>query len=92
MAAADCTLRNKAEFGRFFHRLGPLRETRNHIAHGILRIGLAPDQKSYILTLSLPKAVDDSNTTEARHLEFAELQSELKTLNELIEEFRQLTA
>ena len=87
---ADCTLLNKAEFGQFFHRLDPLRETRNHIAHSILRFGLAPDQKSHIQTLSIPRDLDGSNPKGARHLEFAELQSELKTLNEMIEEFERL--
>ena len=90
LGEADCNMMNKAEFGQFLQRLDPLRETRNHIAHGILRIGLAPDHKSYIQTLSIPRDLDDSNPREARHLEFAELQSELKTLNELIEEFQRL--
>ena len=90
LSEADCKLTNKAEFAQFFHRLDPLRQTRNHIAHGILRIGLAPDQKSFIQTLSLPRDLDDSNPSGTRHLEFAELQSELKTLNELIEEFQRL--
>jgi hypothetical protein len=90
LGEADCTLLNKAEFGQFFQRLDPLRATRNHIAHGILRFGLAPDQKSPIQTLSIPRDLDGSNPTEARHLEFAELQAELKTLNEMIEEFERL--
>lgn len=90
LGEADCTVMNKAEFAQFFHRLDPIRQTRNHFAHGILRFGLAPDQKSYILTLSIPRDLDDSNPSGARHLEFAELQAELKTLNELIEEFERL--
>ena len=91
LQAADCRLTKKAEFLQFFHRLDPLRETRNHIAHSILRIGLAADQKTFIQTLSLPRDLDGSEACQARHLEFAELQAELKTLTELIEEFQRLT-
>lgn len=90
LSEADCAMMNKAEFAQFFHRLDPLRETRNHIAHGVLRIVLAPDQRSFTNTLSIPRDLDDSNPPGARHLQFAELQAELKTLNELIEEFQRL--
>lgn len=88
LGEADCVVVHKTEFEQFFRRLDPLRETRNHIAHGILRIGLAADQRTFVQTLSLPKELDGA---EARHLEFAELLAELKTLNHLIEEFQRLT-
>ena len=77
-------------FEQFFRRLDPLREIRNHIAHGVLRIGLSPDQKTYVQTLSLPRDLDGSNSAGARHLSFAELQAALSTLNSLIEEFQHL--
>ena len=83
----DCAATNKPEFQDFFTRLDPLRETRNRVAHGILRIGLAADRKTFVQTLSLPKELD---AAEARHLEFGELLTELKTLNALIEEFQRL--
>ena len=88
---ADCVVMNKAEFDQFFRRLDPLRETRNHIAHGILRTGLAADGKTFVQTLSLPRDLDEAEAGQARHLEFAELLAELKTLNGLIEEFHALT-
>ena len=90
LAAADCAVPNKAEFEQFFHRLDPLREIRNHIAHGILRIGLATDQKTFIQTLSLPRALAGSAAPDVRHLDFAGLQAELKTLTDLIGEFQRL--
>ena len=87
LAQDDCAVTNKPEFQDFFTRLDPLRETRNHIAHGILRIGLAPDQKTFVQTLSLPKDLDG---TEGRRVEFSELLAEVKTLNAFIEEFQRL--
>src|SRR5688572_10284076 len=67
LANLDCTLSNKAEFEPFFRRLDPLRETRNHIAHGILRFGPTTDQKTFVQTLSLPRDLDGSQAG-ARHL------------------------
>lgn len=74
----------------FFVRFEPFRELRNHIAHGLLRIGLGQDQKTWILTLSLPKDLDGTNSPTARHLEYVELEKALSGLTELTEEFRQL--
>ncbi len=87
LAEADCAVTNRSGFEQFFQRLDPLRQTRNHIAHGVLRMGGGTDDKSCIVTLSLPKELGGA---EARHFEFAELQAELSTLNGLIEEFQQL--
>jgi hypothetical protein len=87
LGETDCVVTKKTEFEDFFNRLDHLRETRNHIAHGILRIGPAADQKTFIQTLSLPRELDG---TAARHLQFSELLAELKKLNGLIEEFESL--
>jgi hypothetical protein len=87
LAQDDCVVTNKPEFQDFFTRLDPLRETRNHIAHGILRIRLSPDQKTFVQTLSLPKDLDG---TEGRRVEFSELLAEVKTLSAFIEEFQRL--
>ncbi len=89
LGESDCTVLNKAKFAQFFHRLDTLRKTRNQIAHSVLRIGLVPGQKSRIQTLTLPKDLAGSEAGR-RHLEFAELVSELKTLTDLIEEFQRL--
>jgi hypothetical protein len=78
------------EFDQLFFRIGPLRDLRNHIAHGILRVSLAPDGKTLVQTLSMPRDLDGSNSSAARHLEFAELEDALGTLTELIEQFQHL--
>ena len=79
-------------FEQFFRRLDPLRDLRNHIAHGIIRIGMDPDQKSFMLTLSRPRDLDASSPPNARHVEFSELETALSTLGELIEQFQPLAS
>ena len=49
------------------------RQLRNHIAHGLLRIGLAEDRKTPVLTLSLPTDLDGSGCPKARHLTYQKL-------------------
>lgn len=90
LSEPSCNVVNKAALTQFFRRLDPLRETRNHIAHGILRVGLAPDGKTPVQTLSLPRDLDGSNPREARHLEFSDLLAELTTLSALVREFGDL--
>jgi hypothetical protein len=53
---------------QFFDRVEPTGQLRNHIAHGLLRIGLAEDRKTPVLTLSLPRDLDGSNSPDAQHL------------------------
>ncbi len=88
---ADYSSEERQPFGEFFRRLDPVRDLRNHIAHGLLRIGLAQDQKTWVLTLSLPRDLDGSNSPDALHLEFEELTNALSELTALIEEFKKLT-
>jgi len=75
---------------QFFVRLEPVRELRNHIAHGLLRVTLAEDQKNWIMTLSLPRDLDGSSSEDARHLTFPELLQASQTLTGLIEDFKKL--
>jgi hypothetical protein len=83
--------KQKHDFARFFARLDPVRELRNHIAHGHLLVRVAEDGKTPILTLSLPKNLDTTHAPETRHLEFAELTNALSELTALIEEFESLS-
>jgi hypothetical protein len=69
----------------------PVRELRNHIAHGYTLFRLAKDGKTPAMTLSLPKDVDATYASETRHLEFRELTNALSELTELIEEFKKLS-
>lgn len=87
---ADHFAERRQAVKEFFLRLEPIRELRNHIAHGILRIGLAQDQKTLLLTLSLPRELDGSNSPDARHLTFEELLNVSTTLTDLIEDFERL--
>ena len=74
----------------FFSRLEPVRELRNHIAHGLLRLTLADDKKAWTITLSLPRDMDGSNSPEARHLTFEKLLNTSTELTALIEDFMKL--
>ena len=83
--------KSKERFNEFFERLEPVRELRNHIAHGHLLLRQAEDTKSLVLTLSLPRDLDAAYSPESRRLPYSELEKSLGDLTELIEEFRQLT-
>ena len=87
---ANHATEKKQAIEQFFVRLEPIRELRNHIAHGILRMTLAEDQKTLAMTLSLPRDLDGSASPDARHLTFEELLSALTALTALIEEFEKL--
>ncbi len=85
---------SKAEleaFERFFNRLEPIRELRNHIAHGTMRLGLTADQETWEVTLSLPRDIDGTYSPDASHLSFDELTKALTELTGLIEEFNELS-
>src|SRR5262245_60507139 len=41
-------------------RTEPIRELRNHIAHGTMRLGLGADKHTWDVTLSLPRDLDGS--------------------------------
>jgi hypothetical protein len=81
----------KQAFEKFFGRLGPIRELRNHIAHGHLLVRVEEVGKPPVVTLSLPKNLDAPYAPESRHLEFKELTKALSELAELIEEFKKLS-
>lgn len=78
----------REEFGKWAARLEPIRELRNHIAHGVMRVALADDMKTGSVTLSLPRDLDETNPPEARHLSFAELFEASTELTNLIEDFQ----
>jgi hypothetical protein len=90
---SGCSRARKAAFDRFILELEPIRKLRNHIAHGTMRLTLAADLKTWVVTLSLPRDIDGcgSLSPDARHLEFAELTSALSNLSALIEEFDHLS-
>jgi hypothetical protein len=91
IAKSEYATEKRQALEKFLIELEPIRELRNHIAHGVMRIGLAQDQKTQVLTLSLPKDLDGTNSPTARHLEYAELEKSLNVQTGLIEGFRQIS-
>ena len=89
--ASDYALERKEGFVRFFVDLQPIRELRNHIAHGHMLLRLGEDGEPPVATLSLPKDLDATYAPESRHLNFEDLTQALGQLSQLIEEFERLT-
>ncbi len=87
---ADYEPEKRRAMDQFFIQLEPVRELRNHIAHGLLRVALAEDKKIQIVTLSLPRDLDGTNSPDARHLTFEELLKASTTLTDLSEDFMKL--
>ena len=74
----------------FFIRLEPVRELRNHIAHGRLHMTLSEDKQTRLITLSLPRDLAGTNSPEARHFKFDELLKTSTSLTDLSEDFMRL--
>ena len=72
-------------------RLEPIRELRNHIAHGHMLWRLDEKTKQPTVTVFKAKDLDTGFLPDAKHVEFAELLAGLNTLNELIAQFQSLT-
>ena len=85
--------RSTEVFENLLTRLEPVRELRNHIAHGHLLCRLDIDTKQWMASISLPKDLDLAYSAETRHLTFDELRRHLNELTELVEAFdRQLNS
>jgi len=76
------------EFEKLVLRLEPIREIRNQIAHGLMRMGLAEDLKTWTITLSLSRDADGTNSPEARHLTFTELLKASTDIADLTDDFK----
>jgi len=78
----------RAQFEQWSSRLRPIREMRNHIAHGVLRVSLAEDNKTWRMTVSLPRDLDGCESPAAMHLSLEELFKASQQLTALIEDFK----
>ena len=78
----------REQFEQWSIRLAPIREIRNHIAHGLLRMTLAQDKKTFEIAISLPRALDGINSLKALHLTFETLLNASQELTDLIEAFK----
>ena len=82
--------KEREAFDRLMERVEPIRQLRNHLAHGHMYVCLEPGTLTPTVTVFRAKDVDTGLMPDATHVEFAELQAGLKTLGELIEEFRRI--
>ena len=91
MQEAKFSQQQQKEFAQLVARLEPIRELRNHIAHGHMYVGFDEETRQSTVTVFKAKDVDTGFDPEAKHVDFAELLAGLNTLNELIEQFQRLT-
>lgn len=77
-------------FARLVEQLEPIRELRNHIAHGHMYVRWDEETQKPRVTVSKAKDVDTGLLPNSKHVEFGELQAALTTLTGLIEEFGRL--
>jgi hypothetical protein len=78
----------QAAFARLLERLAPVREFRNHIAHGHMYLRLDAKTRAPTVTLFKAKDLDTGLSPDSEHVRFEQLQAALATLTELIEEFQ----
>ena len=83
--------KKRDEFERLSSRIESIRQLRNHIAHGVLRLSLIEGTEDWGITISLPRDLDGSNTPDVRHLTLEELLKALRDLTNLIENFKNWT-
>jgi len=85
-----CPAEQQNEFAQLARRLEPIRELRNHIAHGHMYFRIDEETKQLTVTVFRAKDLDTGWTPDAKHVELPELLAGLKTLNELIESFQSI--
>ena len=90
MQEAKFPAEQQKNFTQLVTRLDPIREIRNHIAHGHMYFRIDEPTEKPTVTLFKAKDLDTGFLPGAKHLEFSELLTALQTLNELIKEFQLL--
>jgi tRNA 2-selenouridine synthase SelU len=81
----------RKRFEQWASRLEPIRKIRNLIAHGLLRITRSEDNKTWRMTVSLPRDLYRSDSPGALHLNFEELFKASQDLTALMEDFKAWT-
>jgi hypothetical protein len=79
------------EIEDLFSRIDRMRELRNHLAHGTMRLNMAADQ-SWEVTVTLPHDLTGGCSLDARHVSFKELESAIQELPKLIEDFKKVAS
>jgi len=90
LAAARYPAKQQAAFAQLVERLEPIRELRNHIAHGHMYFHIDAETKQPTVTLFKAKDLDTGYLPGAKHVEFIELEEALEALPKLVEEFQLL--
>jgi hypothetical protein len=80
----------QTSFARLLERLEPIRELRNHIAHGHMYIRFDPKTQGPTITVLKSEDLDTGFLPDSKHVKFDELQAALSTLTDLVEEFQRL--
>ena len=79
----------QASFEELRQRIDPIREIRNHIAHGHLYVRMNAETQLQV-TVFRAKDLDTGLESTSRHIEFSELVSALSALTKIIEEFKRI--
>ena len=90
MQEAKFSEEQQKDFAQLVNRLEPIRELRNHIAHGHMYCRIDDQSHKPTVTVFKAKDLDTGWMPDAKHVEFPELLAALKELNELIEGFQNL--
>lgn len=80
----------QATFADLVKRVEPMRDLRNHVAHGQMHLRIDPKSGEAAVTLVKAKEADDAFSPSTRSLRFSELEHALSTLSALIREFEHL--
>lgn len=85
------TAEQRAAYDAFLQHLAPVRELRNHLAHGFLRLVIHPGDQGHAMAITQAKDLGAAFSSETKHLEFSELTTSLGQLTAVTDEFRRLT-
>ncbi|MBI5692386.1 MAG: DUF429 domain-containing protein [Verrucomicrobia bacterium] len=85
------TANERGAFAAFIRALGPVRELRNHLAHGYLQVVRRPETVAPVIGITRTVDFGGISSEETRHLTFDELVRALSALKEVTEEFGRLT-
>ena len=77
---------HRADFLRFFERLEPMRDLRNHLAHAVMTNTVSEDLNTCTQALKLPHQVSGLSNEECRGVCFEELFQQLQPLADLTSE------
>ena len=90
LVETNATEEQKAGFADMVKRLDPIRELRNHLAHGHLFVTISEETFKPAVTLMMAKDLDIRDSPDCRQLPYQELLAALRELAEVIEAFQSL--